>query len=133
MLARVGITQSSDGSMPGGRRGCYIGDGLCGDRRSEQSRESDLIPVNCAYIVGGISADIIGSTWHKAGHRAGKGTWRADRAIHSLVVQERGIGVRSPDTAVLGGIRQTRCGDCSVTGGGCACYFSDSLGCDYGQ
>ncbi len=65
----------------------YIRDCLRGDRRREQSRESDITPIHGANIIGGISTDMIERAWSKAGDAAGEGAWRTDRTIHSFAVQ----------------------------------------------
>ena len=73
-----------------------VRDCLRGNRGREQGREGDILAIHGAFIIGGVGADVIQRAGRQVGDAAGEGTCRADRSIHGLVIQERGIGSKYP-------------------------------------
>ena len=118
MLGWIGYTQRSNVSVPDGGRGQNICDGLGGDGRYNQSRESDLIAIHSGGVIGDIGAHVIKRTRCQAGHGAGEGPDCADRAIRGFAVRGGRVGRCAPDDAMLGWIWYTQGGDGSVPGGG---------------
>ena len=102
VLGWIRDAEGGNVAVPGGGRGGDIGDRLRGDRGREQGCEGDILAIDRAHIIGGISANVVQGTRRQVGDAAGEGTRRADRSIHGFIIQERGIGCRSPDHTMLG-------------------------------
>ena len=130
MLGRIGHTQRSDVAVPGGCCGCNVGDCLGGDCWRNESRESDILAIDCPNRIGGISADVIQRPRRQIGHGAGKGTGRADRTIRGFVIRDGGSCRCIPNHTMLGGIGLTGRSDITVPCGCCTRNGSHRLSGD---
>ena len=95
-----------------------VRDGLGGDGRYMIRREGDILTIHGGCRIGGIGADVIERTRGQAGHGAGEGPNRTDRAIRGLAIRGGRIGGCAPDDTMLGRIGHTQGGDVAIPGGG---------------
>ena len=114
MLGRIGNAQRSDVAVPDGCGGQDVRDRLGGDGRRDQGREGDILTIHGGCVIRGVGADMIERTGGQAGHGAGEGAGRADRAIRGLAIRSGRVGRCAPDHAMLGWIGDTQGSDISV-------------------